>query len=122
MEEHIHQEYYESGAIKTIIPYINGKIHGIIQDYHPNGNIAGESAVKYGRAHGIWRSYSGLGKLNFEMKFWNGWLLREVRLYNHKNGSSTFLEEFSTRFVVSKEIHKSLKHLKCKTNLKPYQD
>lgn len=52
-----------SGDLKREIPWVEGKMHGVMRSYHPNGEQASESPYENGKVHGAVRSYSIQGGL-----------------------------------------------------------
>lgn len=48
-------EYYSSGVLQSVIPYKNGKIHGTVTVYAPNGII--KSTVEYTNGEKILKTY-----------------------------------------------------------------
>jgi antitoxin component YwqK of YwqJK toxin-antitoxin module len=48
------------------VPWLNGKMHGVVKTFHPNGNVSSETEYVNGLAHGKMRSLSLDGKLRRE--------------------------------------------------------
>lgn len=54
--------YYESGALKTIIRYKNGKREGMAANYYENGGVCVETEYKQGKKDGRYTWYFESGK------------------------------------------------------------
>jgi antitoxin component YwqK of YwqJK toxin-antitoxin module len=81
-------QFYESGNTKRMIPYYNGKVHGVIVDWYNSGTIRSELPVQRGKAHGVNRNYSGLGRLELEFTFTNGKVSCEYHIFTRRGGFS----------------------------------
>jgi len=70
----------DSGMAAKKIPqgshatYINGKINGIVRQYHPNGNLESEICYFDGEYHGSYRTFYPDGHMHNEKFFKNGML------------------------------------------------
>jgi antitoxin component YwqK of YwqJK toxin-antitoxin module len=68
--EHI---YYPDGAtLMYAKPYVNDKVHGILQAYRPNAMLKYETVYKYGVLDGRSRYYSDKGLLKAEIDYIRG--------------------------------------------------
>ena len=54
----IRRAFYESGALRWEIPYVNGNMHGIARFYYASGALRRETPYVTGRMHGIEREYN----------------------------------------------------------------
>ena len=59
MTSEIKKEYYNSGELQCIIPYKDGKRHGIYRFYDKKGRIENEIHYKDDKKHGIERVRKG---------------------------------------------------------------
>ena len=66
----VNRYYYESGNLKSEIPYKNGEKEGIGKWYYENGNIRRE--IPYGKVDGIVKKYYESGNLEREIPYKNG--------------------------------------------------
>jgi antitoxin component YwqK of YwqJK toxin-antitoxin module len=53
----VKKSYYESGALEREIPYVNGKMQGIVKWYYTSGALLWEIPYVNGNKHGIERGY-----------------------------------------------------------------
>ena len=53
LQEDLHKYFYEDGQIKTVEPYLQGKLHGEALLYWPNGHLKRKSHFFLGKGHGV---------------------------------------------------------------------
>ena len=58
--------YYESGAVRDEIPYVNNKLEGIWTMYYENGNKRLEGTYIDNLANGSWKYYYETGEISSE--------------------------------------------------------
>ncbi|WP_171763019.1 MULTISPECIES: hypothetical protein [unclassified Vibrio] len=68
------KEYYESGALKSVFEYRNGKREGIGRIYYESGNLKREFTYKKGKLDGIGKVYYEDGTVDSEFTYQNGTL------------------------------------------------
>ena len=61
--------YYDNGQIRTKIPYVNDKIHGIEKEYYENGQLESEIPYVNGKKHGVQKWYYENGKLKWKKPY-----------------------------------------------------
>ena len=61
----VRKTYYDSGALRYEIPYVNGDIHGVGKRYYESGAICFETPFVNGQRHGIAKCYDE-DKLNID--------------------------------------------------------
>ncbi len=54
------------------ITYVDGKINGILRQYHDNGSLESEIGYEDGRYHGFYRTYYPDGRMHNEKTYRNG--------------------------------------------------
>lgn len=76
--------FYDNGALMSERPYgEEGRLHGVVREYHENGNLRAESPHYHGNCHGIERRYYPDGTLSFEAE----------RVRGHRHGMSRWYDE-----------------------------
>ena len=68
----INKVYYQSGNLWFVIPYIDGKQHGIKKGYYESGALEWETPYKDGKANGIYKEYYESGALKSETPYIDG--------------------------------------------------
>ena len=68
----IRKGYYNSGALKSVTPYVYENIHGVEKYYYETGALWWEAPYENGKRHGILRNYYATGALWWETPFVNG--------------------------------------------------
>jgi len=53
----VKKEYYESGALLSETPHVNGESHGIRKHYYLSGALRRETPYVNGKRHGIEKHY-----------------------------------------------------------------
>jgi len=79
--------YYDSGTIRGIWNYQDGKRNGIAQTYHPNGSLASKGKYRNNLKHGTWKYYDSNGELVEQTKMRQGILKSNVRDLNNILGT-----------------------------------
>lgn len=66
--------YHRNGRIYQEVPFVKGKIHGLIREWHKNGTLAKEIPMKEGVRHGVCKEWNDAGQLlgTFEMRMGTG--------------------------------------------------
>ena len=67
--EYMEREHYYSTALQSEIPYINGKIHGIVKFYYESGAMEWESPYTNNKKHGLYKEYSESGTLELQVPY-----------------------------------------------------
>jgi len=67
--------YDKYGRVIQQIPYMNGRIHGILKAFYPNGNRMITYTYKYGMKSGYAFTYNPDGTVNKKAKFKNNKLV-----------------------------------------------
>jgi len=91
----IQRTYYRNGRPYQEVPFVGGKINGIIREWHRSGALAREVPMKDGLRHGVCKQWNNKGELlgAFEMRmgtgiskqwFPNGQLQFEASVVNEK--------------------------------------
>ena len=62
--------YHRNGRIYQEVPFVKGKIHGLIREWHKNGALAKEVPMKEGVRHGVCKEWNDAEQLlgTFEMR------------------------------------------------------
>lgn len=70
----IQRTYYRNGRPYQEVPFISGKINGVISEWHRNGALAREVPMKDGIRHGVCKQWNEKGELlgSFEMNMGTG--------------------------------------------------
>ena len=92
--EVVKKKYYSNGKVKSIIPYKNNLIDGIVKHYYENGNLKSELLYRNGIEENILKTYDENGEIlekleKFEFFYPNGNI--ETRYYfivNKKLGTA----------------------------------
>lgn len=58
--------------VRRETPYVNGKIHGVMQEFHPDGRLASERRHENGEKVGLHRGWWPDGKMRFYEHYENG--------------------------------------------------
>lgn len=66
------ENYYDSGSVKEVRSFENGKLTGPFKSYHEGGALASEGQYVNGVADGVWKHYSPTGTLISEKTYENG--------------------------------------------------
>ena len=66
------ENYYDSGSVKEMRSFKEGKLTGPFKSYHENGQLASEGQYVNGVADGVWKHYSPTGALISEKTYVNG--------------------------------------------------
>jgi antitoxin component YwqK of YwqJK toxin-antitoxin module len=65
--------YFTNGQIASKVPYKNGKINGIFEDYYYNGQLNGrERRINSVKVDGYYYSYDDFGDISWEGRIKNG--------------------------------------------------
>lgn len=137
----IRRSYYRNGRPYQEVPFVAGKINGIIREWHASGALAREVPMKDGFRHGVCKQWNNKGELlgTFEMRLgsgtskqWhpNGQLQFEASIVNEKfNGRMRSWNEqgqliAETFFLDSKKVAKAdyEKAQQSNPDLPPYED
>lgn len=67
--EEIERIYHRNGRVFQEVPFVGGKINGVIREWHRNGILAKEVPMKDGVRHGVCKQWNEKGELlgTFEM-------------------------------------------------------
>lgn len=91
--------YYETGELKKVVPYLNGKRQGVGFEYDRKGNIitinryrnnkiiVKENINRYnkdGKKEGVWREFYNNGNIKEEKSYLNGKLHGFFKIYNEE--------------------------------------
>ena len=76
--------YWPNGKLKHIIPYKNGKLHGIEKSYYRNGNPSYEMLFTNGKKCGIEKRYYRNGDIMFEISFKNNIRYGITKFYSYR--------------------------------------
>lgn len=70
----IERTYYKNGRPYQEVPFVGGKINGIIREWHRSGALAREVPMKDGQRHGVCKQWNNKGELlgTFEMNMGSG--------------------------------------------------
>jgi len=49
IKDGIEKTYYESGALKDEIPFVNGRVHGVMRRYYESGSLQNETTAEEGK-------------------------------------------------------------------------
>ena len=61
------EDYFSNGKLGYKTNYVNGKEHGLSEDYYcSNGNLSYKANYVNGKEHGLSERYSSNGKLYFK--------------------------------------------------------
>jgi antitoxin component YwqK of YwqJK toxin-antitoxin module len=61
-----------SGPLKKEENYVNGKLEGLVREWHENGQLGEERNYMNGKLEGLWRTWLSNGKLYLEYNYING--------------------------------------------------
>jgi len=61
-----------SGHLVSEIPYISGRVEGVVKNYYSNGSVMESFQIVDGRRTGIYERYDSLGNLVASLNFYNG--------------------------------------------------
>lgn len=78
--------YYESGEVKYIFRYVNGRRHGITKELHKNGTLKAEWIYHRGKLQSGSKGYYRNGDIKYRYRYDNGKRNGITREY-YKNGS-----------------------------------
>lgn len=83
----IRRTYYRNGRPYQEVPFVAGKINGIIREWHASGALAREIPMKDGFRHGVCKQWNDKGELlgTFEMRLGSG-----ISKQWHPNGQLQF--------------------------------
>lgn len=83
----IRRTYYRNGRPYQEVPFVAGKINGIIREWHASGALAREVPMKDGFRHGVCKQWNDKGELlgTFEMRLGSG-----ISKQWHPNGQLQF--------------------------------
>jgi antitoxin component YwqK of YwqJK toxin-antitoxin module len=70
--EEIWYQYYDSGELKQLNTYINGKVNGIEKAYFKNGNLQWEVNIVDNKVDGTYKEYFPTGELKHIALYKNG--------------------------------------------------
>ncbi|MDR2905049.1 MAG: toxin-antitoxin system YwqK family antitoxin [Helicobacteraceae bacterium] len=84
-EQNEERGYYNSGALKYIEPYKNGKVEGVFKFFYESGKLKYGTPYKNGKAEGIEKSFYEIGKLKSEISYKNGKRERLAKFF-YENG------------------------------------
>jgi len=85
-QKNIRRTYYESGELKSEIPYENGKKEGMVRVYYKSGKLMQDDPYKNDKKEGIAKAYYESGELKAEAPYKNDKYEGIARIY-HKNGN-----------------------------------
>jgi antitoxin component YwqK of YwqJK toxin-antitoxin module len=70
----IQRTYYKNGRPYQEVPFVGGKINGIIREWHRSGALAREVPIRDGQRHGVCKQWNNKGELlgTFEMDMGRG--------------------------------------------------
>lgn len=70
----IERIYHRNGRVFQEVPFLGGKINGVIREWHKNGVLAKEVPMKNGVRHGVCKQWNDKGELlgTFEMNMGTG--------------------------------------------------
>ena len=63
LNEEEHRYFYEDGTLKTVEPYLDGKLHGVVLLYWPNGKLKRKVHFQHGIRKGQDQMYNMEGLL-----------------------------------------------------------
>lgn len=72
IQERSRTYFYQDGTLKTLEPYLGGKLHGEIRLYWPNGKMKRKSQFQQGIRHGLDQIWSEEGHLVDEGSYEQG--------------------------------------------------
>ncbi len=62
----------ESGPLVSEVPFVSGKVEGVVKHFHPNGAVKESFQIVEGKRTGIFESYDSLGTVMTSLNFYNG--------------------------------------------------
>lgn len=73
-KEDVERTYHRNGRVFQEVPFVAGKINGVIREWHRNGVLAKEVPMKEGVRHGTCKQWNDKGDLlgSFEMSMGTG--------------------------------------------------
>ena len=73
-EEEVERTFHRTGRIFQEVPFVGGKINGVLREWHRNGVLAKEVPMKDGLRHGICKQWNDKGEMlgTFEMDMGTG--------------------------------------------------
>ena len=87
--------FYKDGRLKKIIPYIDGKINGIVKEYYNDGTLCSEIQYCDGLIDGYVKTYYENGSLESQESYKRGQKNNDLKIYNI-NGFEIFPSENNT--------------------------
>jgi len=70
-------KYYSSeGFLLKEVPFVSGKVEGVVKTFHPNGMVAESYQIVEGRRNGSYESYDTLGTPVTTLNFYNGLIMK----------------------------------------------
>ncbi len=70
----VKRTHFRNGRVYQEVPFVRGKINGVVREYHKNGILAKEVPTKDGLRHGVCKQWNNKGELlgTFEMSLGTG--------------------------------------------------
>ena len=68
----LYKMYFDTGVLKLILRYADGKLNGPAAEYHPNGQVNVYKTIKDGKLHGDYTAFSKGGRLIHKSLYNNG--------------------------------------------------
>jgi len=87
-----HHFYYEDGKKKSVLPYSNGKLDGIVLLYSPNGQLKRKVSFKRGLREGMDDIFSVDGKLLDSCEYKEG---KCIKSHKHRTKEDFLKEQFN---------------------------
>ena len=78
------REYFENYSLIQVKPYVNGKLHGIMQGYYPTGQILHDVPFINGAINGTVKNYHANGVISRTTPFVNGKTEGLAKIYNEQ--------------------------------------
>lgn len=68
----------ESGALISEVPFVSGRVEGVVKHFHPNGMVKESFQIVEGKRTGIFEAYDSLGTVIASLNFYNGTIRKET--------------------------------------------
>ncbi|MCC6638903.1 MAG: TonB family protein [Ignavibacteriaceae bacterium] len=90
----------ESGTLVSEVPFVSGKVEGVVKHFHPNGMVKESFQIVEGKRTGIFESYDSLGSVIASLNFYNGAIRKETPSSNPDNqGKDPMNEKYNTAAI-----------------------
>jgi len=83
---------FSDGTLRSVHRIADSRLHGLQEEYHPNGQLASTSPFLYGKLHGTRKVFDHSGALSAEFEYLFGDLYGQAVWY--KNGKKDFESVF----------------------------